>query len=96
MVNTRFGNIEGGLSASGLTLFKRAAWMWAIYLFVAAMIGVFVYLEEWASAVVLGVTLFIGSIFIIPVFQAIELRWWLEGIRFGPVTVESDLPSAPC
>ena len=33
----------------------------------------------------------IGGLFILPIFTAIEYRWWLEGIRFGPVFATSDL-----
>jgi len=91
MRHTRYGGLEGSFVGSGWTLFKRAGWIWAIYLFVAIMLGVFLFREDWISAVVLGVALVVASIFILPIFMAIEYRWWLEGIRFGPVFATSDL-----
>jgi hypothetical protein len=91
MRHTRYGSLEGSFTASGWTLFKRAGWIWAIYLFIAVMVGVFAIQQDWISTAVLGVALLIASIFILPAFHAIELRWWLEGVGFGPVTVETDL-----
>ena len=91
MVNTRYGTLEGGFEATGWTLFKRGAWIWAIFLVVAISTGVLFALQEWASAIVLAVALGIGTPFLLPVFTAIELRWWLEGVRFGAMTAESDL-----
>lgn len=91
MRNTRYGNIEGSFSARGSTLFKRGAWLWAIYLVVAAAAAVLAFRQDFVSAAVLGAALLIGGAFLLPIFQAIELRWWLEGIGFGPVTVRSDL-----
>jgi uncharacterized membrane protein YjgN (DUF898 family) len=91
MRHTRYGGLEGSFVGTGWTLFKRAGWIWAIFLFVAIMLAVFLVREDWISAAVLGVVLGIASIFILPIFMAIEYRWWLEGIRFGPVFATSDL-----
>jgi uncharacterized membrane protein YjgN (DUF898 family) len=91
MRHTLYGGLEGSFVGSGFALFKRGAWIWAIYLFVAIMFVVFLVQEDWVSAVLLGVALLIGGLFIIPVFMAMEYRWWLEGIRFGPVFAASDL-----
>jgi uncharacterized membrane protein YjgN (DUF898 family) len=91
MRHTRYGGLEGSFVGSGLTLFKRAGWIWAIFLFVAIMLVVFLIQEDWISATLLGVALAIGGLFIMPIFTAIEYRWWLEGIRFGPVFATSDL-----
>lgn len=91
MRHTRYGGLEGSFVGTGWTLFKRGAWIWAIYLFVAIMLAVFLVREDWISAAVLGVAIGVASLFILPIFMAIELRWWLEGIRFGPVFATSDL-----
>jgi uncharacterized membrane protein YjgN (DUF898 family) len=36
----------------------------------------------------------IAAILLYPLFQAIVLRWWISGLRFGGVTVTSDLRTA--
>ena len=34
----------------------------------------------------------VAAPFLFPVFHAMELRWWLEGMRIGPVTVRATSP----
>jgi uncharacterized membrane protein YjgN (DUF898 family) len=91
MENTSYGSLQGSFVADGWTLFKRGAWIWAIYLAVAAVAGVLLAIQDWISAAMLGLALVIGGFFLLPIFRAIELRWWLEGVRFGLVTVDCDL-----
>lgn len=91
MENTHYGSLQGSFVADGWTLFKRGAWIWAIYLAVVAGMGAFLIMEQWISAAVLGVALLIAGFVLLPIFRAIELRWWLDGVRLGPVTSESDL-----
>jgi uncharacterized membrane protein YjgN (DUF898 family) len=91
MRNTYYGSLQGDFVATGWTLFKRAAWIWAIYLVCIVAIVVFAVREDWLSAVALGVPLVIATPFLFPVFRAIELRWWIEGVRIGPVAAASDL-----
>jgi uncharacterized membrane protein YjgN (DUF898 family) len=91
MRHTHFGNLQGSFTASGSTLAKRGAWIWAIFLFIAAMAVVSGVRQDWVSMGVLIAALLIGGMFLLPIFLAIELRWWLEGINLGPVKVESDL-----
>ena len=91
MRHTRYGDVAGAFSATGWTLFKRGGWLWAVFLVLAAAAGVVAVREDWVSLVLLGVVLVFSAPFLLPVFRAMELRWWLEGLRLGPVTVESDL-----
>ena len=91
MDHTRYGSIAGGFVASGWTLFKRGAWLWAIFLLVAGTAGALALAEHWGWAIFLAVAVGIPAPILLPVFRAIELRWWLEGIRLGRVEAISDL-----
>lgn len=91
MRNTHYGSLQGDFVATAWTLFKRAAWIWAIYLVCVAAIVVFVIREDWLSVAALGVPLVIATPFLFPIFRAIELRWWIEGVRLGPIAAASDL-----
>lgn len=91
MGHTRYGDLQGAFVGSGLALFKRGAWIWAIFLALAAIVAFFAFRKDVVSALVIGVPLAVAAPFLFPIFQAMELRWWVEGIRLGPVTVTSDL-----
>ncbi len=89
--HTRYGNIGGAFVGRGFVLFKRGGWLWGLFLSLAALAGVLVYVGEWVGGIALAILLALASPFLLPVFRAMELRWWLEGVRFGPVEVASDL-----
>ncbi|HWT31734.1 MAG TPA: DUF898 family protein [Propylenella sp.] len=89
--HTRYGNIAGAFVGRGLTLFRRGGWLWALFLASAALAGVLLASGQWVSGIVLAVAVSLASPFLLPVFRAMELRWWLEGVRFGPVEMASDL-----
>ena len=48
------------------------------------------------AKIILGTALFIPIVapFLYGVFKSIEWRWWLSGIRFGGVRLESSLPKS--
>jgi hypothetical protein len=83
MQNSRYGNLAGAFVGRGWTLFKRGAWIWATFLLVAALGGIAAVRQDWVSAVLLGIILAIGSPFMLPIFRAMELRWWLDGCVLG-------------
>jgi uncharacterized membrane protein YjgN (DUF898 family) len=89
--HTRYGNIGGAFVGRGFVLFKRGGWLWALVLIVAALVGVLLFAGEWVGGISLAILLGLASSFLLPVFRAMELRWWLDGVRFGPVEVASDL-----
>ena len=89
--HTRYGNIGGAFVGRGFVLFKRGGWLWALFLASAALAGVLLASGQWVSGIVLAVAVSLASPFLLPVFRAMELRWWLEGVRFGPVEMASDL-----
>ena len=42
----------------------------------------------WITAIIFGL---LTAAILFPVFQAMMLRWWISGLRLGPVTVRSQL-----
>ncbi|MGH6923334.1 MAG: DUF898 family protein [Propylenella sp.] len=91
MGNTHFGTLQGAFVGNGATLFKRGGWIWGLYLVLAALFALPALREQWLIAVPLGILLAVTAPVLFPVFRAIELRWWLESARLGPVTAASDL-----
>ncbi len=107
MRHTHFGDLEGSFAGTGWGFFKRGWWLWLLFLLpltaccflerlprstcprrrfagrrnrtAAASIGFAVLL--WLPVLMFG----------FPLYRAIELRWWLEGIRFGDVAMTSTL-----
>jgi uncharacterized membrane protein YjgN (DUF898 family) len=91
MRHTHYGNLDGSFVETGWTLFKRGAWLWAVFLVLAIATGVFAAMEDWTSMAVVAVALGLFAPFLLPIFQAMELRWWLAGVRLGPIAAESEL-----
>jgi hypothetical protein len=56
-----------------------------------ALAGVAGAREDWVSLIALGILLVATAPFLLPVFRAMELRWWLDGVRLGPIEVASDV-----
>lgn len=91
MRHTRFGSINGDFVATGGMLFRRAAWLWMIGLPLTLAAGGAAIAGNWAVVVGLVLLLVIPVLVAFPLYRAIELRWWLDGVRFGKVTAESNL-----
>ena len=101
MAHTRYGSLAGSFTSSGWTLFKRAGWIWlaALAVLAAALADVArlswqdVEVSKEAAAIagvrVVGVLAILGLLF--PLLRAIELKWRLQGMRFGPVAVSTEL-----
>jgi uncharacterized membrane protein YjgN (DUF898 family) len=91
MRNTHFGNLQGDFLGRGATFFRRAGWIWGIYLLLVALIALLAVESFRLTAGLLLVPAAIAALLLLPVFLAIQLRWWLEGVRLGPVAVETTL-----
>lgn len=99
MQHTRFGDLPGAFVGTGGTLFKRGWWLWllGLGLFVGlfgASIAAAVMAAKNQSLLARQVMAFmpmitvLGTMIIIyPLFRAVQLRWWLDGIRFGELTL---------
>jgi uncharacterized membrane protein YjgN (DUF898 family) len=97
MRHCHYGDLQGSFEGQGSEFFKRG---WKLWL---AMLLPFIL---WISASLAqshlprgsGVLVGLGAIvwifalpFIYGAFKAVEWRWWISGIRFGDVFLESDL-----
>lgn len=102
MTNTWYGDQQGGFSATGGRLFKRGVALWLIAILViaapiaiAAVSGAMSDVEDPGADIsfihfvpVLGIPL----IFLfVPLYLAIEFRWWAEGCSVGPARAQCDL-----
>jgi uncharacterized membrane protein YjgN (DUF898 family) len=85
MRNTRFGDLAGDFVATGGALFRRGWWLWVTALLMPAVAG---FTEP---GLFLGLLMLLVFPVIYALLRVIQLRWQLEGIRLGPVSVSSDL-----
>src|SRR5580698_5653331 len=106
MRNTSYGDLQGRFEGSGLSLFLRGLPMWLLVVGVPVIaIVAMARLIDWnmliknnpqiGKAIGLFFIAMFASILVAvllyPVFQAIKLRWWISGLRFGGVAVSSRL-----
>lgn len=106
MKNTYFGTIQGGFSGTGWELFKRGFWVWALGMAIIFGPGLIMLavdhvtggaIEEmfegelslWANLT--PFLLILTPLALWPLAMAIFTRWQMEGLRFGDVTVSSNL-----
>jgi len=84
MQNTRYGDLAGDFAATGGAFFRRGWWLWLSALIVPVIL---------VAAPMGGFSLILILAFpvIFAVFRAVQLRWQVDGIRFGPVALRSDL-----
>lgn len=82
MRHSHYGDLQGSFEARGGELFKRAWWIWLL-----AVVSLVIPL----LLPVLAVLTAIAAPFLYAAFRAVQWRWWLSGIRFGGVRLESDL-----
>jgi uncharacterized membrane protein YjgN (DUF898 family) len=99
MRHSYYGDLQGSFEGRGWEFFKRAWWIWLLAIVPLTMSLFMVPLARWFPALLpLAKIVSIAALFI-PVlapflygtFKAVEWRWWLSGIRFGGVSLESKL-----
>ena len=104
MTNTWYGDQKGAFEATGWGLFKRGIWLWALALVVpGALVVIGAAVGEaggdpanasGAMAAIFGllllVLLFLMAL-IVPIYLAIEYRWWANGCSIGPARASCDL-----
>jgi uncharacterized membrane protein YjgN (DUF898 family) len=106
MRHTYFGDLEGSFAGTGWSFFERGWWLWLLSVLpLVLMLGIGVaaglaMLEEGSlgsnrgTAAALGFAILLWFpilVFGFPLYRAIEMRWWIEGIQFGRITLTSSL-----
>ena len=89
MRHLHYGDLQARFDGTGWDLFKRGFWLW---LSVFGSLVFIVVLRTNPVAKLLPLILFITAPFIYAAYKAVVWRWWVNGIRFGEVRFESDLP----
>jgi Bacterial protein of unknown function (DUF898) len=96
MQNTRFGDLPGDFVGTGGELFRRGVALWALTVGLTILAGVLALFVGNAAKGFVLVGLLVVMTFALPIayvlFRGTVLRWLIEGIRFGPVSVESTAP----
>src|ERR1700685_3835931 len=99
MRHSYYGDLQGGFEGRGWDFFKRGWWIWLIAVLSLTMAVMIVPLAKFFPALlplikiasVAPFLLIVAAPFLYAVFKAVEWRWWLSGIRFGGVRLESSL-----
>ncbi|MGO4573014.1 DUF898 family protein [Microvirga sp. 2TAF3] len=98
MRHTYFGNIQGDFEGTGWSLLKRGWWVWVLGIAVAvgglalaAYLGSVYPKHKDAMGVVFAGGLVLGIFGLFPLAMAIFTRWQMDGLRFGEVSVSSNL-----
>jgi uncharacterized membrane protein YjgN (DUF898 family) len=105
MRHSYYGDLQGRFEGTGWDFFKQGWWLWLIAITpLAILVGLPVVGFLRGSPVPLAMLNAVGGIvtvltpiagpFLFAAFRATEWRWWLSGIRFGEVRLESSLGNA--
>jgi uncharacterized membrane protein YjgN (DUF898 family) len=101
MRHSHYGDLQGRFDGSGWQFFKRGFWIWLTAVGTLLALVLIVPLSQRYPALmptakvmsfVAGLVIVIGSPFLYAAFKAVQWRWWISGIRFGEVELESTLP----
>ena len=100
MRHSYYGDLQGSFEGRGWDFFKRGWWIWLVAIVTLIVLFFTVPLAKWFPALLPLAKIVFGAALLTPlvapflygVFKAIEWRWWLSGIRFGGVRIESSLP----
>ena len=96
MEHSWYGDLQGRFEGSGRVFFERIWWLWlGVFALIALFVIPLVFKQTWW----LWVALLMVSLafpllpFVYAYYKAVEWRWWISGIRFGEVRLESTLRS---
>ena len=92
-----YGDLQGRFQGHGSELFKRGWKLWLVtllpfILFALAAVAKSILPPGGGVPIGLGFVIWFFALpFIYGSFKAIEWRWWISGVRFGDILLESDL-----
>ncbi len=90
MGHSYYGDLQGSFAGTGWDFFKRGCWLWLVAVLALALV-VWALVKKVPGAPFLPYLLLVAAPFLYGAYKAIEWRWWLSGIRFGAVRIESAL-----
>jgi uncharacterized membrane protein YjgN (DUF898 family) len=90
MRHSYYGDLQGSFAGRGWDFFKRGWWLWLLG-FLALILVAWAMAKKVPAAPLLPFLLMLAAPFLYGTFKAVEWRWWLSGIRFGEVRLESAL-----
>jgi uncharacterized membrane protein YjgN (DUF898 family) len=99
MRNCYYGDLQGSFEGSGWEFFKRGWWIWLLAIVTLLVLFLTVPLARWYPSLLplakfvsgAGLLIPIVAPFLYGVFKAMQWRWWVSGVRFGEVRLESTL-----
>lgn len=102
MSHTWYGDQKGAFSGTGGALFRRGILLWAVLAVTVALpVAAALHASGLATIDEKGAAMAAGSAaigaallaaaFVIPLYQAVEYRWWAQNCSVGPATARCDL-----
>ncbi len=102
MRHCHYGDLPGSFAGRGWDFFKRGWWLWLLPILLIAGPPTMIDLASLSGkplpklatqfiASICSLIFVVGAPFIYGIFKAVEWRWWVSGIRFGDVRLESYL-----
>ena len=90
-----YGELQGSFDGSGWEFFKRGWWIW---LAAVTPLGLLLTVTgNFSHSTNIPLLIWFPLLLLAPIlygmFKAVQWRWWLSGIRFGDVRIESALES---
>ena len=89
MKHSYYGDLQGSFEGRGWDFFKQGWWIWLLAIVTPLTAALLPLAKVIPGA---GLLLAIAAPFLYGIFKAVEWRWWISGIRFGEVRLESTLP----
>ena len=80
-----YGDLQGSFEGRGWEFFQRGWWLWLLAVISLVAMSLTKFLPGTPLLAVLAAPFIYGA------FKAVEWRWWISGIRFGRVRLESSL-----
>jgi uncharacterized membrane protein YjgN (DUF898 family) len=94
MKHSYYGDLQGKFEGTGWEFFKRGWWLWLLVI-LPLILFVTVAARNWPAQTKIPnfiiLPLLLAALFLYAVFKAIQWRWWISGMRFGDVRLESSL-----